>query len=73
MTIEIETVEQLLSHSYTVGTWCPKCARRGPELNLAKYVLKGQGDMRPKDLRLKHATCRARLEIQIWPAKGYGK
>lgn len=73
MTIDIETVEQLRDHGYTVGTWCPKCAYWGPTLDLNKYINQGRGGLRPIDLGLKHAVCRTVLQLTVSPPKGYGK
>jgi hypothetical protein len=73
MTIEISTVEQLLRHGYTVTVWCPKCSFQGPEIDLEKYCRQGRGGKRPIDLKLKHARCKALLEVRIHPPKGYGK
>lgn len=73
MTIEIETVAQLLAAGYRVETFCPKCGRRGPDLDLPKYIADGRGDMRPIDLRVRHQRCRTVLDLSIQPAKGYGK
>lgn len=73
MTIEIETIAQLLSNGYSVSTFCPRCKRRGPDLDLAKYIADGRGDMRPIDLRVRHQRCRTVLDITIHPAPGYGK
>lgn len=73
MTIEIETVEQLRDHGYSVSVYCGKCRYRGPVLDLNKYINQGRGRMRPIDLGLRHASCRTKLEIQVAPPKGYGK
>lgn len=73
MSIEIETVEQLVRHRYTVSTFCPKCGRRGPDLDLETYIQQGRGAFRPIDLGLRHARCKSVLQLLISPPKGYGK
>jgi hypothetical protein len=71
--IEIETVEQLLAHGYSVSVWCPACHRNGPVLNLQQYVDQGKGTLRPKDLGLRHKRCGRPLELTVHAAKGFGK
>lgn len=73
MTIEIETVEQLLQAGYSVSTYCHACKRSGPKLDLAKYIDQGRGHLRPIDLGLKHQRCGRKLALTIHAAKGYGK
>jgi len=71
--IEVETVEQLAAHGYTVSTFCHACKRVGPLLDLQKYIDQGRGDLRPIDLKLKHKRCGKLLGLTIHAAKGYGK
>jgi hypothetical protein len=73
MSIDIETVEQLRDHHYTVTVWCTKCNCRGPELDLNQYIRQGRGGLRPIDLGLKHKSCGTVLQLSIHPAKGFGK
>jgi hypothetical protein len=73
VTIDIETIDQLIRYEHTVEIWCPSCKRFGPDLDLKPYADAGMGGVRPKDLSLRHRECGTVLEITIRPPKGYGK
>lgn len=73
MTIEIETVDQLIAAGYSVSTFCHACKRVGPKLDLQKYSAAGRGHLRPIDLKLRHRECGTVLSLTIHAAKGYGK
>jgi hypothetical protein len=71
--IQIETITELAHHRYTVSVFCHKCGRRGPNLDLQKYIARGQGNIRPIALGLRHANCQTVLQLTIHPEPRYGK
>lgn len=70
--IKIETLDEFVLHRYTVKTFCPKCGRGGPDLDLRKYIARGYGHLRPIDLRPRHASCQTVLQLTIHPEKERG-
>lgn len=63
--IVIRTVRDLCAAHYRAYGWCENCSVHR-EIDLAGLVMKGKGDKRLSQLRIRHA-CGTTLELRICP------